>query len=385
MDYRGDNSYRIIQSQSLNSEMLISLAVLYSPLIGSKALALYHLLASEANRRNINMRLNRLCKLLNISIDELTENIQVLEQFKLLRSFYNSKSNNCRFDLQAPLSPRKFLQHDVFSRLYAKAIGNEQFDITSQLHGYIVENEDADLEVTSNFDFNFFNERWSIDDEYSYNNVNKAKYSKVIPNFDLADFKRKMSNILMPQSLRTDDNFEIIAQMATIFNIDVDTMRTLVTDSIDPDTNTFDTELLRQKCINTKKQARYDSSVGYTLQPVQFLSNLQEGLPVTSADKKTLEYLQLDLNLPKEVINYLVEYVYNHNNHIIGKNYIEKVATSWSSKGVKTIEEAKQLLETKPTKNKTKMKDFVNINATESSNQDYDEVINQLFKSEEEA
>lgn len=383
MDYKGDNAYRVIQPQSLNSEMLISLAVLYEPLIEKTAFSLYHLLAAEANMRNQNMKLSRLCKLLDISIQELTAAIKTLEQFKLLRTYHNEKTDSCRFDIQIPLGPRKFMEHDVFGRLYVKKVGKEQYDLSSQIHSFENIKEDADLEVTSNFDFGFFNDKWSMDDEYSYNELNRSRFSKVIPTFDLARFKRETSYVLMPPSLRSEENFEIIAQMATVFNIDVETMRVLVTDSINIDNNTFDTELLRRKCIETKKQARSSSSFSYEMQPVEFLRYLQKGVAVSSSDKKSLEYLQLDLNLPVEVINYLVEYVYNHNNGVLGKNYLEKIATHWAANGIVTLDQAKKQLEIRATKGRRKARDFINIHKTESEAQDYEAVMSQLFNKED--
>ena len=112
MEIKGSNRYRVTQLLSLNNENLLALAVLYVPFIGTRGLSLYQMLAAEANRRSYEMTLDRICTLLDMNINELAESIKLLEQFKLLKTFYNRHDDSFRFELQPPLSVNKVLSHE---------------------------------------------------------------------------------------------------------------------------------------------------------------------------------------------------------------------------------------------------------------------------------
>ncbi|MBR0385228.1 MAG: DnaD domain protein [Erysipelotrichaceae bacterium] len=382
MEYRGRNSYRVIQNQQLNSETLASLAVFYEPLIGADAFALYHLLASEAGKSDEGMNLQRLCQQLNCNIDELTRCIRTLEQFRLLRSFYNEGQESCRFDLQVPLSPAKFMAHEIFGRLYAKKVGHKHDEVTSRMYRSNDLRDESDEEVTSEFDFSFFNRQWDMEDEYAYDRQKQIDYSHVKSDFDLEKLLRITSEAIMPQSLRTRENLEIIAGMGTVFSIDPDTMRFLLGDAIDYDDNdklVFSPEKLRKLCLDSKRTTSVQGE-GYDMSPVQYLMNLQNGLQVTSADKKILEYLQVDLRLPREVINLLVEYVYTHNDRSLNRNYLEKIATVWAGRGVDSLDKSREQLQQRPAASRNRVRDFVNVSKQPSESQNYEDIMAQLFE-----
>ena len=343
MEIKGSNRYRVTQLLSLNNENLLALAVLYVPFIGTRGLSLYQMLAAEANRRSYEMTLDRICTLLDMNINELAESIKLLEQFKLLKTFYNRHDDSFRFELQPPLSVNKFLSHEVFSRLYAKKVGNRQYEITK---------------------------------------TSRNDYQDIKPEFDINAFLRGFSMLQMPPEFRTSANLELIAQMATVYSIDIPTMRVIVTDCIDIDEGTFDIEKMRNKCISAKSVSTVTGTGNYDVPPVQFLYDLQGGIPVNAADKKILEYMQLELKLNREVINCLVEKVFSTNKSL-NRNYIEKIATSWALKGIDTLDKAKDALEIQPSRKYNKVPDFKSRDyESESSEQSYDEIMGRLFSKE---
>ncbi|MBQ1304242.1 MAG: hypothetical protein IIY51_05030, partial [Erysipelotrichaceae bacterium] len=212
MEIKGSNRYRVTQLLSLNNENLLALAVLYVPFIGTRGLSLYQMLAAEANRRSYEMTLDRICTLLDMNINELAESIKLLEQFKLLKTFYNRHDDSFRFELQPPLSVNKFLSHEVFSRLYAKKVGNRQYEITKTLHLTEKLQDENDLEVTSQFDISLFNSKWDMSDELNFSKVSRNDYQDIKPEFDINAFLRGFSMLQMPPEFRTRANLELIAQ-----------------------------------------------------------------------------------------------------------------------------------------------------------------------------
>ncbi len=383
MEIKGSYRYRVTQILSLNNENLLALAVLYAPFIGHTGLSLYHLFAAEANRRSYEMTIERLCILLDININEMAGALKLLEQFKLVKTFYNRTDDSLRFELQQPLSVSKFLSHDVFSRLYMKRVGKKQYDLTCQLHLNEKINDANDMEITSEFDLSLFNSKWNLSDELGFSKIRKDDYQDITPEFDINAFLRGFSNLQMPQEFRTKEYLDLIAQMATVYSIDIPTMRVYVTDCIDIEEGTFDIDALRNRCISSKKVSVVSGDNNYDVPPVQFLYNLQNGVAVSSADKKMLEYMQLDLKLNREVINCLIEYVFNNNNRTLSKNYVEKIATNWALKGINTLEKAQNAINIQPAKRYSKVPDFANKNnPAEETQQSYDELINKLFNKE---
>ena len=387
IELRGQNRYRVQKAQSLNSENYNSLAVLYLPCMGSECLSLYHVLVSEANKRHNDMTLERLCRLVCLPIEKLQANILKLEQFLLLKTYYSQKDESFRFDLMAPLTPARFLDNAVFSRLYLKQVGQQQYDITCQL--YLPDNLqlDSDLEVTSKLDASFLSHIWDEDDEQQFvSPVETTSYNGKFPmTFDVDHFMRNVSANFFPAKLRTPENLEYIAWMGTMYSITEKDMNRILLDCVNDD-GVFDRELFRYKCASCNNVDT--SAVGankYDVPPVQFLYSLQGNIPVASADKKLLEQLQAKYNLPWEVLNYAVEYQYSHNNKRISRAYLDKVAASLAVNGVDTLAKVQQQF-TAPKKSnpvKNRSADFNETNFPKESEIDYDEIFKNILRKEE--
>ena len=382
MDLKGANKYRVVFEKSLSSDDISSLTVFYMPCISKTAISLYLLLASEANKRDKDMTIERLCLFLDVGIEKFSTSLTMLEQFRLIRTFYNSDDDTVRFDIQMPLTGAKFISHDVFGRLYLKAVGSSQYDLSCRLHLNQPEtSSDKDLEITSGFDISLLNSRWSMEDEEQYKSFNHSSYNAIKEDFDINAFLRNYSLLLMPAEFRTRENLQTIARMATAYSIDIPTMRFYVSNAIDIETGVFDIEALRNMCINSRNVSHDSHHSGYDLPVVEFLSNLQNGIAVAPSDKKSLEYIQLNLQLPKDVINYLVEYVYGKE-HRYNRNYVEKIATSWALEGIDTLDKARKNISgfnSRMSRNSTV--NFENQNH-EASSQDYDKVMAELFRKE---
>ena len=379
MDLKGANKYKANTNHSLNSDNITTLMVFYLPCISKSAISLYLLLSSEANKRSREMTIERLCLFLDIGIEKFSQSLTMLEQFKLVRTYYNQEEDTVRFDLQLPLSNEKFLEHEVFGRIYLKAVGKKQFELSRELYFNQIQVTGNDMEITSGFDFSMLNSRWSLDDETEYKKYTSSSYSNVKEDFDITAFLRGYSTLLMPTQFRTKENLQTIAKMATAYSIDIPTMRFYVTDAINIDTGEFDVDALRKMCVNSRKIGVNKNTDGYNVPVVQFLFTLQHGVPVSVSDKKSLEYLQLELNLPKEVINCLVEYVYNKENSY-NRNYIEKIATSWAINKIDTLEKAQSQLETMNRTGRRPTTTFTNQNEDVYPQQDYQQIMDTLFK-----
>lgn len=386
MELKGQDHYRV-GAIALTSQALESLGVFYTPLIGARAAGLYVMLAGEAGKQDAEQTLSRLCALCGLDIDQLAGRLAVLEQYQLLRSFFMEEIDTYTYVLTPPLNADEFLHHEVFSRLYMKRVGARQFSVTCRLYLPPADDLSQWQETTSTFDRAVFENAWKADDEEMYRQVfHPEDYAGIPAEYDSEEIFRGQSYLAIPESFRTPENRRIISQMATTYSIDPATMGKLVARSIDPEKGTFDLSALRRRCLAARSPAS-EGAVNYDSQPVQFLCDLQGGVPVSRSDKKLLEKLQIQLKLPRPVINALVEYEFRANEGALPANLVDKIATDWVSRNlsVTTAQQAKELLEKTPRRTgpRSRVPDFPDAARDPAAGQDLDAVMRQLFGKDE--
>lgn len=361
----GNDYYIAVLAQPLDQGYQDVISIFYLPLIGKNALMLYSVLVSES-KKPIMTELKRLCILTSLDINDLEEEIITLERYSLISTF--KKDNTYLFKINNPSTINEFVSNEIYSRLYLQRVGKEQNDISISRYVNKKISEKGYENITHKFDMNLL-ASWDEMAESVYQNGKKKLYDDDIKiTFDYELFLRECdkSSLLFPHKYRSEDNMKAIGQIATIFSIPADKMVKLVARSIDNDNDLLDLEKLRLKAINEKSVLTSEKEVDYSLPPVEFLYRLQN-VPVSSADKKLLEYLQIDLKMNIEVINVLVEYVLKATEGRMSKAYVEKVATTWIRQGIDTIEKAKTQIENEPSKNKKKAKyDVKDMDADES-------------------
>ena len=361
----GNDYYIAVLAHPLDQGYQDVISIFYLPLIGRNALMLYSVLVSESIKP-IMTELKRLCILTSLDINDLEEEIITLERYSLISTF--KKDNTYLFKVNNPSTINEFVSNEIYSRLYLQRVGKEQNDISISRYVNKKISEKGYENITHKFDMNLL-ASWDEMAESVYQNGKKKLYDDDIKiTFDYELFLRECdkSSLLFPHKYRSEDNMKAIGQIATIFSIPADKMVKLVARSIDNDNDLLDLEKLRIKAINEKSVLTSEKEVDYSLQPVEFLYRLQN-IPVSSADKKLLEYLQIELKMNIEVINILIEYVLKATEGRMSKAYVEKVATTWIRQGIDTAEKAKAQIENEPSKNKKKAKyDVKDMDADES-------------------
>ena len=157
---------------------------------------------------------------------------------------------------------------------------------------------------------------WSEAEEQLYQQLKQPIYKEdaIEIKFDYERFIRSLGDsvLLFPYSLRTKENMQTIGQLATLFSITPEKMKTLVAKSIDIETNTFDREKLKRLCLNEKTVDVVEGSNEYDLSPVSFLY-LKQGVPYLMLIK-AFEYLQIQLQMKPEVVNVLIEHCLENTN-----------------------------------------------------------------------
>lgn len=112
--------------------------------------------------------------------------------------------------------------------------------------------------------------------------------------------------------------------------------------------------------------------------PYDFLKSKNKGLKPSSRDLKLLEHLAVDFDLPPGVINVLVDYALLVNNGKLNSAYLETIASDWSRKNIKTVDDAMSLAEKGHKKNVKVVKEI-----TKNNNINIPSWMNKENKSEE--
>lgn len=365
------DTYQVIKDDYRDDDY--SLFSLYLPIVGYRSIALYKLLISESYKRVVVENHDRLCILLNISIDDLYEARLRLEEAMLLKTF--NKENKYLYQIISPLSANVFLTNEFLTNELLKAIGVEQYEITATkfLSDKISTIDYKD--ITSKFV-----------DGISNKFDNEVVFSQIKPIFDFKDinnedidfnyeyFIRNTSDLVFPIEARNETNLRLIGKLATLYGISEDTMSILVGRCSSYENGTLDISKLKA-LARRQKPEKTEHEDPYMLSPVAFLQNKQNGIPVTSVDAKLLNYLSLQLNLKHEVINVLIEYVLDINQNKLPKNYVEKIAGEWVRENIDSKEKAiKKTKQTSFSQPKTLvLPEYYSNEIVEDSNLDIDD------------
>lgn len=337
--------FKVENKVVLDTDSLSTLMLCYQPCIGQIATSLYlTLIAESQNQKNFESH-QRICELLNIDINAFELARKKCEQYYLIKTYYKEDESKSSYvyALRTPLKADDFLNHDTFGRIYTKTVGTKQFSTTtSKLYKPAIDKTDF-KDASEIFDGNLFNQ-WDENFELEFTKV-KPTYTfngdnESYMNFDFDLFLGQSTNLVFPIEVRNASNLKLIGELATTYGINEDRMRIIVGHSCNNSTKSIDLALLRRLAQAEKPTATEQPKNKYDYPPVVFLKNLQNGIDVTSVDKRLLEYLVTVMHLNHEVVNVLVEYVLKINDNKLTKAFTESIAASWVRSNVKTMEDA---------------------------------------------
>lgn len=336
MALMGEYKYHVENNISLNDKLLDSLVLLYQPLIGAQALSLY----ISLNKLNIHTNYSNLSKLSGLSSECIERALIMLERYRLVKTYKKNDENEYIHQLNIPLLPNDFLGHYVYGLELRKQLGNFQYNhLVEQFRNIYIDKSDyLDISEVKIFNLNQFDEQ-DLADLLKNKDNNVIMSSKF--NFEL--FFSDVSELKFPSILRTQENLNLIAELALFYGISETRMAILVYRSIDYANTEFLTNKLIQRARLEKVEV--DESINkYDLPNIAFLQQIQNGAAVSELNKKLLEELAFQMLLSKQVINRLVEFVLETNKYGLVRNYVLQIASVWKTYDVKTVEQANQLI-----------------------------------------
>ena len=388
------DTYTVINKTVITSNDKKIVTMLYQPIIGYTACSLYFTLLDDLDKTeqiSDTMTHHHLMAIMQLKLEEIVKAREKLEAIGLLKSYLKKESvNKYVYLLFSPLSANEVFNHPILNIVLYNNLGKDEYD---KLVNYYkvprVSLKDYE-DVTLSFDDVFSpaaGRNIDIQDDIVKKNSNSILLNKCIDfDFLISSIPRDMIN----DKCFSSDIKELINSLAFTYNIDDDTMISLVRDSIN-EKGTIDKSLLRKSCRNYyqfeeagrlptmvyHRQPEYlkkpvgDSSkwakMVYTFEnisPYDYLRAKYKGAEPTARDLRLIENLLVDQKLAPGVVNVLLAYVLKINHQKLNKNYIETIVGQWKRLNIETVEDAMKITE----KEHKKMKRIIGKETPQKTN-----------------
>ncbi len=352
-------SFRV--KRSLSDAEIRSLMTCYLPLIGHDGVILYLSVMTLSTDEQFSTH-QPLLEQSELPIDRIENARMQCERVYLIRTYKKSVEQRDFYvwQMELPMLIDDFLIHEVLGRRLYSLIGKSRFESVKLTYGK-AKGEISDFKAISASLKADELTHWDAEFEQKFQ-LSKPKQTPAAHleiKFDTQKFLRDISVLAFPLSARTPENIRLIEECATIYGIREEDMRVLVSRCIRLKDHTLDTEKLKQKVRSFKGIDVSLPQDPYTASSIAFLQAKQNGVAVSSADKKLIEHLILEMKLVPEVVNVLLEYVLKNNAMRLNRSYVEKIAASWIRLNVTSKEEALAATLREPAKGKSVRNDVL--------------------------
>lgn len=369
------DTYTVVNKTVLNESDRKLITMLYQPIIGHTAVALYFTLVDDLDKLEVmsdDLTHHHLMATMQLKLEDIVIAREKLEAAGLLKCYLKKDSiNHYAYLIYSPVSAHDFFTHPILNVVLYNNLGKKEYEKLLNYYKIPRINLKEYEDVTSSFDDIFTSVKGSIleiEDDITKRDSNNILINKGI------DFNLLISSI--PKELITDKTFtkdvkELINALSFTYNLNTLDLKGLVVDSIN-EKGQIDKIRLRKSCreyyqfetagslptlIYNKqpeylKKPRGDNSkwakMVYTFEninPYQLLKAKYKGAEPTERDKRLIESLLIDQKLNPGVVNVLISYVLKTNNQQLKKSYVETIAGQWKRLNIETVEEAMKITE----------------------------------------
>ena len=369
------DTYTVINKTVITSNDKKIITMLYQPIIGYTACSLYFTLLDDLDKKeqvSNPITHHHLMAIMQLKLEEIVKAREKLEAIGLLKSYLKKESvNKYVYLLFSPLSANEIFNHPILNIVLYNNLGKEEYD---KLVNYYkvprISLKDYE-DITLSFDDVFSpiaGRSIDVQDDIVKKDSNSILLNKCIDfDFLISSIPKEMVN----EKCFSSDIRELINSLAFTYNIDDDTMISLVRDSLNEKGN-IDKTILRKSCRNYyqfeeagrlptmvyHRQPDYlkkpvgDSSkwakMVYTFEnisPYDYLRAKYKGAEPTARDLRLIENLLIDQKLAPGVVNVLLAYVLKINNQKLNKSYIETIVGQWKRLNIETVEDAMKITE----------------------------------------
>lgn len=366
------------------------LTLLYQPLIGPIGYSLYMTLWAEVEENRLwaePSTHHSLMSMLGLNLKEIHKARLKLEGMGLIKAFVRNDSGERSFvyELQPPLNPEQFFLDGMLNIYLYRKIGKNQFLRLKRFFTDKKRTAKEDYqEITRAFQDVFasaspsslrYDPETSIDLTEAYDETFIGRHEPEPIQIDEQSFNFELlfaglSESLVPQKAINSKVKEAISNLSFLYNIDPIQMKNIVLGAITVE-NEIDIEELRKaardwyqiengdqlpalmdkvqplqyQTVRTKPATKEEELIHYleTTSPRQLLKDLSGGADPSKGDLQIIEDVLFKQKLLPGVVNVLVQYVMLKTDMKLTKGYVEKIASHWTRKNIKTVKAAMEL------------------------------------------
>lgn len=358
-----DDYYEVKLGSMLASYDRDLLSIMYQPIIGYAAMALYFTLWSEVKKQeytSINKH-ETLLKEMDIDNEELLKSRRKLEAIGLLKTYRNQDKKNPKmsyytYELFAPKSPEDFFNDVIYKGMLTEKLGVKEVERIS----IILSSKGVDLEGKRDVSANF-GEIFTVNDDDALKSINITtsrgrKTIDIISDFDVGEFLSQI-NAESAISMEAFDNEDIteISRLATLFGFSSLGMAEIVPLVYDyTKKKHVDKKKLYKLCLKmskginivskdeTKREYFEDDEFTKKLNEMNQYSSfaylkLKQGFTNPApADVNIINNLSINYGFSNPVINAIIDYTLIRCDNSLPAAYVEKIAATIKRKKITT-------------------------------------------------
>ncbi|QHZ48009.1 replication initiation and membrane attachment family protein [Bacillus sp. NSP9.1] len=367
------------------------ITLLYQPLIGSFSLSLFFTLWGELEQNRVwgkSSTHRQLMGAMQANLKMIHAEKEKLEGIGLLKTYMKETDEERLFiyELIPPLRPDEFFQDGMLNVFLYNRVGKTRYQQLKEYFVHASVPEDA-RDITRSFNEVFASvqpnewkmsedmaEAMKLGDEQEFMKEGTGRSVTVTEDeFDFQLFLAGLSETLIPRKALTDQVKETIKKLAFLYGIDPLDMQNVVMSAVD-EHDAITSEALRKAASDwyqierngllpelvdkvqplklrehpneqPSNNSKEDHLISLLEQvsPRKLLQDIGGGAEPSKADLKIIEEIMLDQKLEPGVINVLIYYAMLKTDMKLSKNYIQKIASHWARKKVRTVREAMQL------------------------------------------
>ncbi len=387
------DTYTVINKTVITDKDKKLISMLYQPIIGFAATALYFTLIDDLDKQEIissDLTHHHLMATMQLRLEDIVIAREKLEAVGLIKTYMKKDNiNQYVYLLFSPINAHDFFNHPILNVVLYNNLGKKEYEKVLNYFKVPRINLKEYEDITSSFDEVFTPIRGTIMEVNQ--DISKKDSNNILINKGI-DFNMIISSIPESQineKCFNNDTRELINNLSFIYNLNSLDMQGLIRNSLN-EKGMIDKTLLRKSCrdyyqfdnagnlptvIYNKqpdflKKPKGDNSkwaqMVYTFEnitPYQLLRKKYKGAEPTDRDKKLIENLLIDQKLNPGVVNVLISYVLKINNEQLKKSYVETIAGQWKRLNIETVEEAMRITEKEHKKIKRMIKPKETIKA----------------------
>lgn len=353
-----EDTYEIVAASIFNDYDRKVLVRLYQPIIGFEAAILYFNLWTELEGdqtiTKFEKKHERLVEMMQCSIKTIEESLRKLEAIGLMQTYFleNAGQNRYIYILKSPKTPKCFYEADVLDVLLKQAIGSFEYERTRQYftNSFRLDKEYEEITSTFNAVFSLANIEASMDGKRRrQDKVMDHSSADPVLNFDFEGLQEKLNDYQISLKKLSKEEKDVLVNIAYAYDLSLVDLRTLILNSLLKGTNKIDVKKLRISAkrfshspkINVEPNLEQDYAVEtgdkgmdskiemyHDLSSLDFLRYLNKDQPVLDVDAFLVADLKKDTPLSDAVINVILDYSNQQNNHRLPKAYVQKIAGS---------------------------------------------------------